>query len=562
MRACWRMVAGGVFLLMGAGPPPAGAAEVPGPDRIEAIERQMQALQRELAEVKAAQRRAAEAAAEAARQRAAGEAGPQAGAAPQAEARTVPPAAGGQAASAGGTAPTGPEGPATEKPEAPFGTLFDGRVKVGAYGSFRFESNSLTDVKNTFTLRRLVFTTDANITDRLRSLVEVEYERFTNIEVDKQFTLDPEGRRAFLVTSSVEGNNGSEISLEQAWLQYELAPWARVQVGNILVPVGRFNIRHDDNLWDLPRRSLVDRGVPVLPVAAAWPELGAGLNGDVTAGSLGKFSYRAYVMNGVSLDTQTENKARFGAQESETEVEIAPARGTAALDSKGAKAVAGRLAWSPLLGQEIAASIYSGRYTPRLLNNRNLLSWSVDGLATFAGFELEAEYVNTSFGGTRTLGQELAQRTFDQEIESGTAPLNATIEFELSQLAERKSGYWVELRYPFWPDAWSKSLIGKHFDNPLLVPVLRVEQAWLKGLLGQVNFSGGLLTGVSAENRHIWRITPGIALRLTPLVRFQLAYEYTKTDTGKSLRTVTNFLPALDTEDHANALLVGVAWGF
>jgi hypothetical protein len=392
--------------------------------------------------------------------------------------------------------------------------------------------------------------------------VEVEYERFTNIEVEKQFTLDPEGRRAFLVTSSVEGRNGSEISLEQAWLQYELAPWARLQLGNILVPVGRFNIRHDDNLWDLPRRSLVDRGVPVLPVAAAWPELGAGLNGDVTAGSLGKFSYRAYVMNGVSLDSQTETKARFGAQESETEIEIAPARGTAALDSKGAKAVAGRLAWSPLLGQEIAASIYSGRYTPRLLNNRNLLSWSVDGLATFAGFELEGEYVNTYFGGARTLGQELASRTFDQEIESGTAPLNVTIEFELSQLAQRKSGYWLELRYPFWPAAWSTSFIGRHFDNPLLVPVLRVEQAWLKGLLGQVNFSGGLLTGISSENRHIWRITPGIALRLTPLVRFQLAYEYTKTDTGKSLRTVTNFLPALDNEDHANALLAGVAWGF
>ncbi len=45
------------------------------------------------------------------------------------------------------------------------------------------------------------------------------------------------------------------------------------------MPLGRFNLRHDDNLWNLPRRSLVDRGVPVLPSTAAWDELGVGFVG-------------------------------------------------------------------------------------------------------------------------------------------------------------------------------------------------------------------------------------------------------------------------------------------
>ena len=54
-----------------------------------------------------------------------------------------------------------------------------------------------------------------------------------------------------------------------------------MRTGGVLVPVGRFNINHDDNRWDLPRRSLIDRGVPVLPSTAAWDELGAGFNGDI-----------------------------------------------------------------------------------------------------------------------------------------------------------------------------------------------------------------------------------------------------------------------------------------
>ncbi|NOT53876.1 MAG: hypothetical protein HOP18_04655 [Deltaproteobacteria bacterium] len=37
------------------------------------------------------------------------------------------------------------------------------RIKLGGYGSTRFEGNSLDQLHNTFTLRRLVLTTDAKI---------------------------------------------------------------------------------------------------------------------------------------------------------------------------------------------------------------------------------------------------------------------------------------------------------------------------------------------------------------------------------------------------------------
>src|SRR4030095_7392965 len=74
--------------------------------------------------------------------------------------------------------------------------------------------------------------------------------------------------------------------------------------------LGRFNINHDDNRWDLPRRSLVDRGVPVLPSTAAWDELGVGFLGDVPITEDVLLNYQAYVVNGVSLDFNFEQIAQ------------------------------------------------------------------------------------------------------------------------------------------------------------------------------------------------------------------------------------------------------------
>src|SRR2546428_7878628 len=38
-----------------------------------------------------------------------------------------------------------------------------------------------------------------------------------------------------------------------------------IRAGIVLPPLGRFNILHDDDYWDLPRRTLVDRDAPVVP---------------------------------------------------------------------------------------------------------------------------------------------------------------------------------------------------------------------------------------------------------------------------------------------------------
>ena len=430
------------------------------------------------------------------------------------------------------------------------------RVRIGGYGSLRWEQSSLADASNTFTFRRLVLTTEAQLAEHLRFYSELEYERFRKLELERSVSRQDGG---LALTQSVGGTSDSEISLEQAWLEWEFDPRLRLRAGGVLVPLGRFNQNHDDNQWDLTRRTLVDRGVPVLPVAAAWDELGVGLNGTFQVGE-GDLSYQLYVVNGAALDGELEQVAATRSPDTRKlafEAEFSPQTGTFSSDTKEGKAVAGRLAWSPAPGHEIAASFYTGRYTPGYLDGRNVLSLALDGITRFAGFELEGELVTTEWGGLRSVAKSFAEQAVFGEAALENSELEAEVEFELSNLAKRKTGYWLELRYPFWPSF----LPTAGFANPQLVPVLRFEQVWFEDRLAELAFTGGAVTALRLENRLLQRATIGLAYRPTPLIVVSAAYEYTWADHG-GLLGLTNFLPARADERDLHAVSLGVAFGF
>jgi opacity protein-like surface antigen len=439
------------------------------------------------------------------------------------------------------------------------------RVKIGGYGSLRYEGNSLHDQSDTFTFRRFVLTTEAKISPRLRFAAELEFERFRKLELERSVGRSGAG---LLAEQAIEGTHGSEIALEQAWLQYDMAEWFNLRAGAVLVPLGRFNIRHDDNLWNLPRRSLVDRGVSVLPSPAAWDELGIGFVGKRPVGKSGLLDYQFYVVNGVSLDAEIEHiaQSREGARgKLETEVKISPQTGSFANDSKGAKSLTGRFAYSPLPGHELAGSFYWGRYTPKYLNSEQVWSLGLDGFTHVGPIELEGQYIYTHFGGLRNVARKFAQVVRDQEsvVEDTFSPtLETEMKFELGNLSSTKHGYWLEARYPFWPAFLDKSFLGWDFTNPQLIPIVRMEQVWMPTLLQEAEFSDGILEEFKRASRFVHRVTAGLAYRPTPLVGFTVAYEYTWTNNGKSLANVTNFLPARGRENSVHSLLAGVTFGF
>ena len=451
---------------------------------------------------------------------------------------------------------------ASGKSQGFFAKMVD-QTKVGAYGSMRYGTSDLADLHNTFTFRRFVMTLDAPIYERLKANMELEFERFTELELEK--TLSRRSAGGLTSEQAIEGSNKSEISLEQAWMQYDIADWLKFRAGAILVPLGRFNIAHDDNRWDLPRRSLVDRGVPVLPTTAAWPELGVGFLGDISLGDAGKLNYQWFVMNGVALNSEIEQIGQTRAGDTAKlayEVELQPSRGTFSDDLKAGKAVGTRWAYSPSIGTEVGASLYWGRYTPDFLPNKPVFSFALDGKKTWGPFEIEGQYVNTRWSGINDVARGLAQRAISGSSEGEIGDLESEVEFELANLATRKHGYWVDFRYRFWPEFLNKTILGSHFSNPQLIATFRAEQVWFSGLVTDAAFSGGSLSEFKTENRLLNRFTMGLTYRPVPLVALQLAYEYTRTNKDKSLSSVTNFLPARPGEYFQNAFLTGLTFGF
>jgi len=450
-----------------------------------------------------------------------------------------------------------------DKPLAKFGndrTYF----KLGGYGSIRFEADSAQALNDTFTFRRFVLTTDAQIASRFRIYSELEFERFRKVELEKTFNTNASG--GLTVSQDLEGTNNSEISLEQAWFELEFAKYIRLKGGAVLVPIGRFNINHDDNQWNLPRRPLADRGVPVLPTTAAWDELGFGLNGDVDLGQKARLSYQIYVVNGATLDAQFDQAASTRANDTaelEFEGEIGMNTGTFSSDVKNAKTVTGRVAFSPALGHEIGLSGYWGRYTPGFLIGRNLTVFGFDWLSTFGNFDIEAEYIMSHFGGLKDVVTDLGSKAIDSQTEAevqANPGIETEVAFNTNGLASTKHGYWLELRYHIRPAWLTNSFFGKHFSDPQFIPVLRWEQAFLRGLITNAVATNSILTTYQTENRRVDRLTAGFAFRLNPLAVFQLAYEFTQTNGGKSLATVTNFLPTPNDRNHA--FLMGAAFGF
>jgi hypothetical protein len=401
-------------------------------------------------------------------------------------------------------------------------------LHIGGYGSFRFEANDLPGSAKGFTFRRFVVTTDAKLSNRLRVYSETEFERLLEIELEKGASRESGGVK---FTHGVEGNNGAEVGLEQLWLQYDLGGNQAVRAGIILPPLGRFNINHDDDYYDVPRRTLVDRDAPVIPVKSAWREAGTGLVGSFNLGAQGKLNYQAYVMSGATMNFNLENIAQTRVprrSKLETEVEVNLQSG--AVDgSQNANAFSWRAAVSPKLAGEIAVSGYHGKYTPGFMSiSEPINAWGLDGKWRFGGFEVEGEGIYSTFGNTRTVAANFAQAVANSTVETSSAEaaqLESEIELELKGLARRRYGFWTDFKYHWRPAFLKNSFLGKSFDDPQIIPILRYDRVWIRQAIDELAFRAGAITAMDLANREQHRITAGINFRPIQNVGFQFAYE-------------------------------------
>ncbi len=465
--------------------------------------------------------------------------------------------------------------------ESAAGSLADA-VRMGGYGSFRFEVNNigagpqigdLPPIQrgfNGFDFRRFVLTLDASASSRLRFYSELEFERFNELEVGRTAVPENRGRRdraGVRFIQEVEGQDGSEIAMEQAWAQYDFADGHGVRMGVVLPPVGRFNMNHDDDYWDLPRRTLVDRGGPVLPVKSAWRELGAGLVGNIPMGRAA-LDYQFYVVGGAKLDFTLEEvvSLRAGRNLLELEPEIAfssgPFNGTDTAD-----ALSWRVGLSPALGSEFAFSGYHGKYTPGYLNmDSSINSLAFDGKTGWKGFEVEGEFVYTDFGRMHAVLTDMARQAVDSSAETPSSE-NATLESEVAggfagPFTNQRYGYWMDFKYRFWPRALNNTFLGRGFENPQLIPILRVERIWFNDFVREFSFQGGEITELQTEDQEQQRITLGMTYRPTPTVAMTAAYERNQRIQGSTLIFPQVLGLGGLPDDAYDAFLLGMSFGF
>ena len=419
------------------------------------------------------------------------------------------------------------------------------RVVFGGYGSFRFEANNIGGgnfvpggAAKSFTFRRFVLTTDAGISDRLKFHSELEFERLLELKLERDVSRESGGTR---FRQAAGGNTGAELGLEQLWLQYDLGHEQAIRAGIVLPPLGRFNILHDDDYWDLPRRTLVDRDAPVVPKDVAWRELGAGVVGSLGVGSTAKLNYLFYVLNGTRLQFNLEHSLAATRSSGPSRQTLNASLGleAGAVDgTQNAGAVAWRMALEPTLAGELAVSGYHGRYTPNFISIRKWVNaFGLDGKWRIHQFEVEGEAIYTSFGDLGRVAQAVATSVLQSSAVNGqaSAGLENAVSVELGGLARRRSGFWTDFKYHWRPAFLRKSILGRGFEDPQLIPIVRYERVWLRGNLESLDFAGGAVTNLKVSNREQGRLSFGVNYRPAQQVGFQFAYEHNQRHNGEGL---------------------------
>ncbi|MCC6952622.1 MAG: hypothetical protein IT290_00740, partial [Deltaproteobacteria bacterium] len=314
---------------------------------------------------------------------------------------------------------------------------------IGGYASIEFED--FQNNNSTFDQHRFVLNVGSQVTDRIKFYSEVEFEHGATFEYEGSAEgditiadtngngqIDADEARNIPVELETNHGRSGEFALEQVWMQYDVNEHLAVRAGIILVPFGKFNLVHDDDLQVLTDRPLVARRV----IPTTWAESGAGFVMKLPIGEESTLYGELYALNGLNDGISSGGGA------------FRDARGSYEDDNNNNKAIVGRLALSPLIGQEVGLSGYTGNYDA---NGNGINAGAFDWDLRAVGF--------------RFLG-EAAYFGIDRAINSSGDVVPGNI-----------WGGYAELSYPFWIAALNETFLGHRFADPKLIPVVRYNYA-------------------------------------------------------------------------------------
>lgn len=320
------------------------------------------------------------------------------------------------------------------------------RITIGGYGDAQFRAEGVNEKAEggatpTFAVPRVVIGVAAVLSEKQNIVF--------NSELEYEFA-------------------GSEVEVEQAFVEWKVRPQFAFRGGVFVPALGRFNVYHDSNLNLTTIRPLLNQFV----VPTAYSDAGLGVRGRFKLPRGMKLSYEFDVVNGMRAGGEGE------AEEGEAtsagpfsrllgQAEAAEIHGLAFQDNNRNKAIVGRLGLSPLRGFEFGVSGYRGRVTD------DDEARAVSSMLFFdASYRRGRLVINGEYGRSRLTGRGIPRR-------SPAAPVfNPGDEESAEALAEflaapspGQDGFYVEGAYQFRP-----RFVVRHFDEGgFIAPVFRFE---------------------------------------------------------------------------------------
>jgi hypothetical protein len=284
------------------------------------------------------------------------------------------------------------------------------------------------------------------------------------------------------IEHGIRAAGSNEISLEFAHIDYLVNEPVNIRAGIVLIPIGKFNLLHDSPLNDLTDRPLVSR----LVIPSTMSETGAGFYGTFYPGRTSKLDYELYVTTG-PCGYNNNGSPRVTEGNGTRNSRQRKCASDDGLDINNGKAVSGRVAFSPMLGVEIAGSSYYGNQSPTSYNPLSITA--VDWTLQKGPFEIigEAAWAYARGNSRAIPGAAQPVGTFLQ----GVGTLNA-----FAGPPQRMHGFYLQGNYHFMP-AFLTKLSPKRFgEGSTFTAVVRYDlvnlnmdnRAESQGQLEQISF--------------------------------------------------------------------------
>lgn len=284
------------------------------------------------------------------------------------------------------------------------------------------------------------------------------------------------------IEHGIRGTSTNEISLEFAHMDYLVNEPFNIRAGILLIPLGKFNLLHDSPLNDLTDRPLVSQFV----IPSTLSETGAGFYGTFYPGRTSKLDYELYVTTGpcgyttAGVPNVTEQTGTKNSRQRKCSSEDG-------LDINNGKAVSGRVAFSPILGIEVAGSSYYGNQSPTSYNPLSISA--IDWTLQKGPFELigEAAWAYARGNSRAIRGNSNPLGSFLR----GTNTMNP-----LAGPPQRLSGYYIQGNYHFMPSFLTQWAPKRFGEGSTFTAVVRYDRVNLnmdnhgenRGDLDQISF--------------------------------------------------------------------------